>query len=405
VTVPSRVPVLVLDRAGYAGLRGADGRPYLDPDRYAVHLVTGLDRLGQVRIDELASVVAVPPGDDPALAAAARCVAVRAGGPVARVVALREDLLLLAAALRDELGLPGPGLALTRLFRDKVAMKAHLRRHGIAVPDWAPLGTPAARDLAATGAVLVAKPRLGLGNRDIHELRGGAELAAFTRDLGDRVGGYQVERFVTGQLCHVDSVVSGGTVVVATAGRYLDGTLAYRRLAPCRSVAVAPGPDLAALLEFNRRVLACFPGYTGVAHHEVFLTGAGPVLCEIGARAGGGGIAAGFASRTGLDLAGVAVAAQVGGTVPAPVPVAGHLTGFTLLYRPAGVLRRPLRAPDEPWVLHARVLAHPGQRLSAPAGAGDAVAVVSVRGGTEAEVTGRLERVRQSMCPVPDPPP
>ncbi|WP_395108129.1 hypothetical protein [Actinomadura sp. SCN-SB] len=78
-----------------------------------------------------------------------------------------------------------------------------------------------------------------------------------------------------------------GKVIAATAGRPLH----TRIWAPLRGVAVPNGPVLKELLVFNERVVACFPSYSGVTHHEVVVTLQGPVHCEIAARAGGTGVA------------------------------------------------------------------------------------------------------------------
>ncbi|MYW47265.1 ATP-grasp domain-containing protein [Streptomyces sp. SID161] len=401
--VRRKTTVLLLDRIGYSFYRDRDGRRFLPEDRCSVRLVTSLDKVDEATGKELESVVAVDVYDNRALAEAVHHQAGFKGHRADRLVAITERLLLRAAELREELGLPGQTVREALLFRDKVRMKEHLSAHGIRVPEFAPFSEAAALELLSRTGAVVAKPRLGSGARDIFVLREPADIASFAAGHASRLDEFEVEEFIDGELFHVDSVVQDSKVVAAVAARYIDETTSYTRLRPCRDVALGPGPQLDALLEFNERVLAAHPGFTGVTHHEMFVRDGDIVFCEIGARAGGGGVIAGFLSRTGVNLDEAVIQAQVEGTVPLPAAPAGHLTGFTVIYAGAGVLQRPLTPPDEPWVLECQVLARPGDRLERPENCNDAVAIVSVRGDSEDEVIRRLDQVGRHMVPVLSP--
>jgi hypothetical protein len=388
-----RLPVILLDRSGYSLYQDPAGRNFIPTDRYFVRLVTDISRLDEARGAELESVVAVPGGNDEAMAHAVRSQYEFGGRRAARLVAVTERLLLPAARLREELGIPGPSMAETLLFRDKLAMKRYLRERGVRVPDCAPFSLDAVEELWRTHPVLVVKPRMGAGSEGISVLRRREDLAQVLAASSGRQAELEVEAFVSGPLFHVDSVVQEGKVVAATAGRYLDATTSYRTLTPLRGIAVPPGPVLEELLAFNREVLSCYPEFSGVTHHEIFLTDTGPCLCEIAARAGGTGVAAGFWSRTGTNLHEIAIQAQLDGCVPDLIQVSPHLTGWVVLYAGPGVVREPIPIPEEPWVVQARALASAGTRREAPVSVSDGVALVSVRGDTEAEVIDRLTEV------------
>jgi hypothetical protein len=392
------VPVIVADHGGYSAYRDRHGRSFLPACRYDVSLVTDLAAAGEARGRDLVRVVGVA-WDEQAIGDAVRSLA--AGQPASRLVTLAERLLLPAAQLRDELGIPGQRVRQALLFRDKILMKRHLRARGIAVPDFAPYTPAAARRLLHAHLALVIKPRQGSGAQDITFIRSAADLDEFdVTHPPANLPRFEVEECITGPLYHVDSVVrGGGSVVAAVAGRYLDDPTAYLRLAPCRDVAVPPGPVLDELLAFNARVIACYPGYTGVTHHEIFLTAAGACLCEIAARPGGGGIAAGFWSRTGLNLRKIAVETQLTGSVPSRIDVAPHLTGWVVIYAGPGALLEPIEVPSEPWVIEAQVRAGPGARLTGPASCGDGVATISVAGDSEADVAQRLAAVIETAAP------
>lgn len=400
---PSRVPVIVLDDRGYAFFHDQHGRSFLPASRYAVRLVTDVTKLGQSEAPELESVVGVRGNggnNAECYIQAARFLHSFGDRTAARLVAVTERLMVPAARLREELGLPGgPALPQTMLFRDKVLMKEHLRAAGIRVPDFAPFSEPAAGALLRAHPAVVVKPRSAAATERVYVLRGAADLAAFTAAYAGNLDEFEVEEHIDGSLFHVDSVVRAGNVVAATAGRYLDETSSYRAAEPCRSVAVPDGALLDDLLDFNQRVISCYRGFTGVTHHEMFITGDGCCLCEIAGRAGGGGITAGFWSRTGVNLHQVAVQAQTEDSVPSAIDVARYLTGWVLIHAGPGILLEPIVVPDEKWVVEARILARPGQLLPAPASCNSSVAVVTVRGDTEAEVISRLAEVVAAASP------
>lgn len=398
----SCVPVIVLDDRGYGFFHDRHGRSFLPASRYAVRLITDVTKLGQSEAPELESVVGVRSdgGDGECYIQAARFLHSFGGRAAARLVAVTERLMVPAARLREELGLPGgPDLSQTVLFRDKILMKEHLRAAGIRVPDFAPFSEQAAGALLRAYQAVVVKPRSAAATERVYVLRGTADLAAFLAAHAGDLDEFEVEEHIDGSLFHVDSVVQGGKVVAATAGRYLDETSCYRAAKPCRSVAVPDGPLLDDLLDFNQRVVSCYRGFTGVTHHEMFTTGDGCCLCEIAARGGGGGVAAGFWSRTGVNLHQVAVQAQTEDSVPPAIDVARHLTGWVLIHAGPGILLEPIVVPGEEWVVEARIRARPGELLPVPGSCNSSVAVVTVRGDTEAEVIDRLAQVVDAASP------
>jgi hypothetical protein len=234
-----------------------------------------------------------------------------------------------------------------------------------------------------------------MGSADVSVLDSPAAVTAFAEQYAERLDEFEVEEFITGKLCFVDAVVADGTVVAAMASRYLESTLSYLDDQPrraLRAVSLAPGPELDRLLEFNQRVLNCHPGFTGAIHHEMFVTDGGVCFCEIGARAGGGGVMASFRSRTGVNLDEAVLRGQVTGTLPPVSEVIPHQTGWVILYAEPGRLA-------EPWVLEAQIMAQPGEELADPVNANAGVAIVTVRGDTETEVTERLAEVIRAGTP------
>ncbi|MGW8727068.1 ATP-grasp domain-containing protein [Streptomyces sp. NPDC055808] len=384
--------VLVLDHIGYHYYQAGDGRPFLPAHENRVSLVTDVRKVDQARGEELEAVVGIPRGDEALLEAAARFHH-GAGDPVERVVAISEGLLLAAARLRDKLGVPGPTEQQVLGYRDKVTMKERLRAQGIRVPDYAPFTEDDAEHLLKRYGRVVAKPRRGESSAGIAFLDSPDDLRNFVANRQEVPGGYEVEERIDGTLFHIDSVVSGGVPLAATAGRSIEETTSYRHLGAFRDVAVGPGLTLDRLLRFNREVLACYPDFSGVTHLEVFLNDDEVCFCEIGGRPGGGGIIPGFHSRTGVNLDEVAIKAHLGEEITQCAPPADHLTGYALVYAPAGVLEADLTLPTVDWIIDTQLRFQVGDLMPQPAGWHQAAATVTVRGNSEDEVLSRLDEV------------
>jgi biotin carboxylase len=113
-------------------------------------------------------------------------------------------------------------------------------------------------------------------------------------ELGDRQSYFLLEKFVPGDVFHVDSVVWDGEVVFAAAHRYgLPPMAVYHGGGVFASSTVAHGSELeAALLAPTGRSSPQWGWQRGVTHAEFIRAEAGGQLyfLEIAARVGGAGI-------------------------------------------------------------------------------------------------------------------
>lgn len=224
-----------------------------------------------------------------------------------RVVALDDFDLEMAAALREHLRIPGMGETTTRYFRDKLAMRMQAIDAGLQVPEFVHLLNDG-KVRQFTGRVpppWVLKPRMMAGAIGIQVLQSAEELVAADAALGDQRSFFLVERFVAGDVCHVDSIVYENQIVFAVASQYghppLDvshrGGIFTTRLLDRGSEAAQ------ALLAKNQRVLAAMGLLRGVSHTE-FIQGEDGQLyfLETSARVGGAHIAELVEAATGLNL-------------------------------------------------------------------------------------------------------
>ncbi|MDQ3907112.1 MAG: ATPase, partial [Acidobacteriota bacterium] len=224
------------------------------------------------------------------------------------IVPLDDFDLETAAALREHLRVPGMGETTTRHFRDKLAMRMQAREAGIAVPEFVhALNYRAMRDyMASVPGPWLLKPRFEASATGIRKINSPEELWPALDALGDRQSFHLLERYVPGDIFHVDSVISEREIVFANASRYghppLDvahggGIFTTRTLGP-------DSEDARALFEINARVLAAMRHVRGVSHTEFIKSRADGrfYFLETAARVGGANIVELVEAATGINL-------------------------------------------------------------------------------------------------------
>jgi biotin carboxylase len=228
--------------------------------------------------------------------------------PIDRIVALDEFDLENAAYLREHLRIPGMGLTTIRYFRDKLAMRGKAQGSGVPVPEFIHvLNHQALNDfMARVKSPWLLKPRSqasGIGMKKINEPH---ELWPYLDQLGDAQSNYLLEQFVTGDVFHIDSIVSERQVVFAEAHAYgtpplntsHDGGVFTTRTLPRDSA------EAKALYRLNREVIESLGLVRGVTHTE-FLRAREDgkfYFLEIAARVGGAYITDVVEAATGINL-------------------------------------------------------------------------------------------------------
>jgi biotin carboxylase len=225
-----------------------------------------------------------------------------------RIVALDDYDVETAAALREHLRLPGMGESSARFFRDKLAMRIQASGEGVPVPDFVPVlnyGRMRAF-LDRVPPPWVLKPRSEASSMGIKKLHQADELWPLLEQLGDRKSFYVLERFVPGDVFHVDSVVVDGQVQFAAASRYgLPPMTVYHGGGVFVTSSVPYGStDDEALQRANRSLLSALGMKRGVTHAEFIRSQEDGqfYFLEIAARVGGASIDLMVEYATGLNL-------------------------------------------------------------------------------------------------------
>jgi biotin carboxylase len=225
-----------------------------------------------------------------------------------RIVALDEFDQETAAQLREHLRIPGMGVTTTAFYRDKLAMRMGARDAGFLVPDFCRvLNYDELRGyMDSVPAPWLLKPRAeasALGIRKIHEPE---QLWRALDELGDRQSYFLLERFVPGEIFHVDSVVSERAVSFSVVHQYgrpplqvmHEGGVFTTRTVDRRSA------DWQQLTALNAGLAPALGMVRGVTHGEYIRAHADGryYFLEIAARVGGAFIVDLVQASTGINL-------------------------------------------------------------------------------------------------------
>lgn len=225
-----------------------------------------------------------------------------------RVVPLDDLDLDTAALLREHLRLPGLGETATRFFRDKLFMRAEAQAAGFLVPEFVPLINDAAINAFADSVPppWVVKPRFMAGSVGIKKAHDKDELWRIADKLGDERSYYLAERFVAGDVYHVDSLTQKGKVEFSRASKYGKPLLAVASEGDVFSSRLLPAASAESreLVDLSHRVLEALHFSDGVTHAE-FIRGRDDgklYFLETAARVAGAYIADMIEAATGINL-------------------------------------------------------------------------------------------------------
>lgn len=224
------------------------------------------------------------------------------------IIALDEFDMETAAHLREHMRIPGMGLTTVANFRDKLAMRTVAKQGGLLVPEFT--GILNYDDLRvymdSVPAPWVLKPRAEASAIGIRKIDEPEQVWRTLDELGDRQSQYLLERFIPGDIFHVDAITSERQVVFDEVSRYgkppmqvmHEGGVFTTRVIDRRS------PQAVALKEMNCRLLPALNFLRGVSHAEYIRADADGrfYFLEVAARVGGAFIAELVEYATGINL-------------------------------------------------------------------------------------------------------
>jgi biotin carboxylase len=225
-----------------------------------------------------------------------------------RIVALDDYDVEKAASLREHLRLRGIGETGARYFRDKLAMRRAAASAGIAVPEFVHIlnYNRIQNYIDTVPPPWVLKPRLQAGAIGIRKIESPEQLWRSIEELGDEQSFYVLEKYVPGQVHHIDSILFGGEVLQATAHEYAIPPMEVAhqgRVFSTRTMIRGTEAEQA-LQTLNRDLLRTVGLVQGVSHTEFIRCREDGrfYFLETSARVGGAHIVELVEASTGLNL-------------------------------------------------------------------------------------------------------
>jgi carbamoylphosphate synthase large subunit len=224
-----------------------------------------------------------------------------------RIVPLDDYDVETAAALREHLRLPGLGETNARYFRDKLAMRTQASAAGIPEPPFSPVFSYArlGEFMERESPPWVLKPRSEAGAMGIKKVHSADEVWSWLERMGDEQSFFHLEKFVHGEIYHVDSLVYGGRVLFAQPHKYArppmtvahEGGVFVSRTLPVER------EETRTVLDLNERLLKAFGLVWGATHAE-FIRGEDgrTYFLEVAARVGGANIEQLVEAASGINL-------------------------------------------------------------------------------------------------------
>jgi biotin carboxylase len=263
-----------------------------------------------------------------------------------------------AAALREHLRVAGMGDTRVRYFRDKFAMRAKADEDGIPIPEFVHV-LNYDRIRAFTSMVAppwVLKPRSKAAVQGIIPVDSTEQLWEEINRLGDDQSFYLLERFIPGDVFHVEGIVYNFEVLFSKVHQYGTPPMETARSGGLFSSFTVPAgsPEDQQLSALNAAVVKSMGLMHGVTHTE-FIRSAQDgrfYFLETSARVGGAHINELVEASTGINL--WKEWARIEALAPEsryalPVPHAGHAgLLLTLTSRPSPDLSA-FNAPEVCW--------------------------------------------------------
>ena len=268
---------------------------YAAEQGHKVMVLTHKDILdGAWPTDKLEEVVAVNKWDDKEIRNTVAFVAQRR--KIDRVVPVGDWDVPTAAMLREHMRVPGMGETTMRYFRDKLAMRLKAQEEGVPVPEFVHVlnHEEVYEYMKRVPAPWVIKPRQAAASMGVKKLDDDQQVWKRIMELGDKQSEYLLEKYVPGDVYHVDSVVSERETLFRGISKYgktmldlnVSGGVYSSRLVDRND------PDWKALYALNDQVIKALGLVRGVTHGEYIKGRDGKFyFLEIGARVGSAKIA------------------------------------------------------------------------------------------------------------------
>ncbi|MBI3299584.1 MAG: hypothetical protein HYZ75_15575 [Elusimicrobia bacterium] len=289
-----------------------------------------------------------------------RVIAAEAASDGDVLVCADEELLFVAAHLRERFAIPGVRPRSLIPYKTKRLMKQVLQANGLRAPRFVDVDTLHSRAsleryfdfLADTlGAPFVVKPIDGGASENTVKAASWRDLERWFRECSAAAGESTAEEFIDGDMFCCDGIVRGGKTVIHEVWRYLAPCLNFMSGQGIGGIPLRRDDALRArLVAFNERVLAALACPDGAFHNEFIVKKDGElVFIEAAARPPGNLNPLILEKNFGVNLYEALLRLELGVEIPAAGAASPSYAYALLPTRPGTVkaLREPALASFE----------------------------------------------------------
>jgi biotin carboxylase len=220
-----------------------------------------------------------------------------------RIVGLDEFDVMTAARAREHMQLGGMTSSHALRFRDKLAMRNIAFAAGIPCPEYTGIfnKTVIERFLSDAEAPLIVKPRYEVSAFGIRKCETANDVWDVLTQLDgrnnwrDHPSQFVIERFIEGNVFHVDSIVENGKVLACGVSKYGTPPFSVTHYGGVFTSSIVPyrAKERKELEKMNQQLLTAFKYDRGVSHAEFLKSEADGkfYLLEVACRVGGAYIA------------------------------------------------------------------------------------------------------------------
>lgn len=311
-----------------------------------------------------------------------------------RIACVDEQYIMLAAKLREVLGLPGQSFMSARAFRNKFFMKEYLKsaEHFRLPTYWSPLQR---KEIATvfppdkSGTRVVKKPILGSGGMEV-------VIADSVDALGEVAQDELVESFVDLPMLHVDGLIVAGEIRLFVISKYINFCLSFTDFQYVGSEFSHDAGLNGRVEAAMREIFQLLPSFQdGAFHLEMFHSDSELVFCEIASRPGGIGIVRALEEAYGVNLYQASFEAQCGSRLPGLSTRRITETSWLLVPHGVPLALDPARLDAMPWLVDYFVAEDLGREKSLHCADGKFKAVL--KGHTLREVADRRRVLLSSI--------
>lgn len=225
-----------------------------------------------------------------------------------RIVALDDFDVEKAAALREHLRVPGMGDTTARYFRDKLAMRMRAKEMDLPVPEFIHILNHNEINEFAEKVQFpyMIKPRMLAGAHGLKKVQNKEDMWNRINHLGDEQSFFLMERFVPGNIYHVDSIIYENDVRFAIASQYGKPPFEVAhegRVFTSRTIERGSKKEQQ-LLELNEKLMKALGMLRGVSHTEFIESDKDGKIyfLETSARVGGANLSELVLAASGINL-------------------------------------------------------------------------------------------------------